>query len=175
MILIINTSCVKKGGSIQVALSFIRECKEFPDNIYHVFLSEETSRDIIKSEFSNNFYFYLLPHSPSSLIHYYNTINKLKQLERDIKPDCVFTVFGPSYWTPKAPHLVGYGRGYYLYPESPFFKRTRLFLRLRIILLKEVHRFFFKRNSDYYFIESEDAKVRLSSFLRKNRDNIYVI
>lgn len=175
MILIINTSSVKKGGSIQVALSFISECKEFPDNTYHVFLSEETSREIIKSEYSNNFNFYLLPYSPSSLIHYFKAIKKLKQLESDIKPDCVFTVFGPSYWTPRAPHLVGYGRGYYLYPESPFFKRIKLFLRLRIILLKEIHRFFFKLNSDYYYIESEDAKHRLSSFLGKNKDNIYVI
>jgi len=42
-------------------------------------------------------------------------------------------------------------------------------------LLKIVHHYFFKRNSKYYFVESEDAKLRLSSFLCKSKDDIYFI
>jgi len=175
MILIINASNIKNGGGLQVALSIVKECFEFPDNNYHIFLSKEISKQIIKSEFANNFHFYQIKHSPSSLFHSFGTIRILKKLESKICPDCVFTIFGPSYWTPKCLHILGFAQGYYLYPESPFFTVIRLIPKLKINLLKRVHCFFFKRNSKYYFVESEDAKLRLSLFLHKSKDDIYVI
>lgn len=173
MRIILNCSNLTSAGGIQVALSFIKECLEFPDNIYHIFLLKDISNQIVKSEFSNNFHFYPVKHSPSSLIHSFNTICKLKKFESEINPDCVFTVFGPSYWTPKCPHLLGYAQGYYLYPESPFFKRIKSFYRIKINLLKIAHRFFFIRNAKYFYVESEDAKQRLSSFLNISQKNIF--
>jgi glycosyltransferase involved in cell wall biosynthesis len=107
--------------------------------------------------------------------HGIGVINQLRKLEYRIKPDCVFTVFGPSYWTPEAPHLLGFAQGYYLYPESPFFGRINLSDRIKINLLKIIHRFFFKRNADHYCVETEDAKEKLALFLSKNKENIEVI
>lgn len=175
MILLINTSNLRQGGGIQVALSFIQECIHFNENEYHVFLSPNILSQINSKDYSGNFHFYHIQNSPSSLKHGIGILNQLRKLEYRIKPDCVFTIFGPSYWTPKSPHLLGYAQGYYLYPESPFFKRIKLSYKIKINLLKIVHRFFFIRNAKYYYVESEDAKLRLSSFLCKSKDNIYVI
>ncbi len=175
MILLINTSNLKQGGGVQVALSFIKECVAYPENKYHIFLSSKISTQINQKEFPRNFNFYYIRNSPSSFIHGYSVILQLRKLENFINPDCVLTVFGPSYWTPKSPHLLGFARGYYLYPESPFFKRIKLINRLKIRSLKIAHRYFFKENARYYYVESEDAKLRLSLFLCKNRDDIYVI
>ena len=175
MILLINTSNLKKGGGIQVALSFIKEIIRFPENEYHIFIGCNILSQINEKEYPGNFHFYYIQNSPFSLKHGIGIINRLRKLEDKIKPDCVFSVFGPSYWTPKSPHLLGYAQGYYLYPESPFFKRITLSNKIKINLLKIVHRFFFRRNAKHYYVESEDAKLRLSSFLCKSKDNIHVV
>jgi glycosyltransferase involved in cell wall biosynthesis len=175
MILIVNTSNLRQGGGIQVALSFINELIKFPENEYHVFLGHDVFLQINSKTYPNNFYFYHILHSPASLRYAFLIINKLIKLENSINPDCVITVFGPSYWTPKSPHLLGYAQGYYLYPESPYFRRINFFRKKKINLLKIIHRFFFLLNAKNFLIESEDAKKRLSIFLNINLNNIHVI
>jgi glycosyltransferase involved in cell wall biosynthesis len=175
MILLINASNLKMGGAIQVALSFIQECINFTEDEFHVLLSPKISSQLNQNGYPENFHFYLFQNLPTSLIYGIGIISQLRKLENKIRPDCVFTISGPSYWTPKAPHLLGYAQGYYLYPESPFFERINLSHKIKINLLKTLHRFLFIRNAEYYFVESEDAKKRLSSFLAKSKDNIYVV
>lgn len=175
MILIINTSNLAKGGVIQVALSFIKELIFFPENEYHIFLGPTILSQVNLKEYPRNFKFYHIQYSPSSLKSGIRIINQLRKLENKIKPDCVFTIFGPSYWTPKSPHLLGFALGYDLYPESIFYRRIKSFFKFKIYLLKKVHRFFFIRNANYYFVESEDARHRLSSFLGKSKDSIFYL
>src|SRR5688572_11945307 len=31
-----------------------------------------------------------------------------RRLEDEFNPDVVYTIFGPSYWLPKAPHVIGF-------------------------------------------------------------------
>ncbi len=173
MILIINASILRKGGVVQVALSFIQECSSFNENEYHVFMSPIIASQINEKEYPGNFHFYTIRNTPSSLLHAIGSINQLKKLEGEIKPDCVFSVFGPSYWTPKSPHLLGFALCKYIYPESPFFNRIGLILKLKINFLKILHSYFFKKNADYFYVETEDAKQRLSHLLRISEDNIY--
>lgn len=175
MKLLINNTNSLKGGSLQVALSYIKAFNNFPENEYYIFMGPEVGTQINASDFPPNFHFYKFRYHTSSLIHRFKTIRLLRNLEKKIRPDCVFTPFGPSYWTPMFPHLVGFGRGYYLYPDSPFFSRIGVSKRIKIKLLKNLHRFFFKYNSQYYTVESEDAKKRLSLYLDKDISKIHVI
>jgi hypothetical protein len=43
--------------------------------------------------------------------------HQLRKLKNEIKPDCVFTVFGSSYRTSISNHLMGYANPDYVYPE----------------------------------------------------------
>jgi len=173
--LLINNTNSLKGGSLQVALSYIRAFINIPENEYHIFMGPEVDTQINVRDFPSNFHFYKFRYHPSSVIHRFKTIRLLRNLEKKIKPDCVFTPFGPSYWTPISPHLVGFARGYYLYPDSPFFTITGLPMKVKIRLLKKLHRCFFRKNSQYYTVESDDAKKRLSLFIHKDLSNIHVI
>ena len=40
MIILINTASTYKGGSVQVAQSFLEECKNVPEHEFHVVLGE---------------------------------------------------------------------------------------------------------------------------------------
>lgn len=168
MKLIINVSNNLGGGGLQVALSFLNECVGYPENEYHVFLGANTANQIDQGRFPGNFVFYDIPTIPLRKLGQY-----LSWLEKSIRPDCVFTVFGPSYWRPVSKHVEGFARGYWIYPESSFFKTMaplqKIFYRIR----KNIKLFFFKREADAYVVETEDANKRLRRLF--GTDQVYTV
>ena len=168
MKLIINLSNNIVGGGLQVAISFIEECKNISNNIYHIFLGENASKQVNTNEFPSNFIFYQIPK-----LKIWRFQKFLKPLEKQIKPDCVFTIFGPSYWKPKKPHLMGYAYGHYIYFDSPYFRYTSLFYNVKIRIKGIFHLFMFKNNADYFATETEDAKNRLMKIMKTKQ--IYMV
>lgn len=176
MKLIINTSNLYVGGGLQVAISFINELKTLQqDNEYHVFLSQAASNQIEQETFPNNFHFYLIETSPSSLKTRKSIIQKLNELEEKIAPNIVFSVFGPTFWRPKTVHVMGFALPWLINPDSsafgqlPFIKR----LKKRLEILYKAH--YVKNNADYYVTETEDTKERLSTFHNIKEENIFVV
>src|SRR5690606_35526434 len=107
MRLLINTASTLKGGGIQVAKSFIEECISYSTHEYHVVLGKGLANVIDKSRFPRNFHFYEIPFRPATRVFSLRSpSNYFINLEREVKPDCVFTTSGPAYWRPKAPHLI---------------------------------------------------------------------
>ena len=175
MRLIINTSNLNKGGGIQVALSFISECIKFTRNEYHVFLCENLTDQINPELYPSNFHFYIIPVLPSIKMKGLKTIKKLEKLEKQINPQCVFSIFGPTYWTPKSPHLMGYAIPHFIYPDSPFFSIISKKEKFKWILYKMLKRIFLKKNSKYYHVETNDIRQRLSKFLTCPLNNIFTV
>ncbi len=175
MNLIINTTTLSGTGVTQVAVSFIYECIAFPENTYHVFLSKTVSKEVDISDFPENFHFHQFENHPLYGLKGISIRKRLRMLESQIHPDLVFSVFGPSCWTPKSKHITGFANSYYVYPESPFFKKIPVKDWLRINLMKIAHRFFLKRNGRYFICETEDMSARLSAFLGINKSNIFTV
>lgn len=175
MNLIINTSTLSSTGVTQVAVSFINECKKFPENYYHVFMSTTIQKEINIEYFPDNFKFYLIKNHPLYGIKGFKTRKQLTIFEKEIKPDFVFTIFGPSCWTPKADHIMGFANSYYVYPDSPFFNIINLKEKIKISILKIAHRYFLKRNGNYYICETDDMSNRLQFFLNIDRSNIFTV
>jgi len=175
MKLIINTSNLHGGGGTQVGFSFIHECIKFPENEYSVFLCPQLSNEIDLKKFPSNFDFYNFPNPPSPSINGLSVIKKLAELEKQINPDCVFSIFGPTYWTPKSKHLMGFANGHFLYSEFDFFKRLSIIERVQWRILSIAKRFFFLKNANYYHVETEDARSRLAKYLSCSLDSIYTV
>ena len=175
MVLLINTSNLKKGGGIQVALSIIKESIRFPENEYHVFLCPSIFSQLDQKSYPKNFHFYHIKNSPSSPVHGIEILIKLNILENRIKPDCVFTIFGPSYWTPHSKHLMGYAIPLYVYQEL-LTKIDYLFIEGKVISFKRIlHKYFLKRNADYYYTETSGVSRRLSKFLDISEKRIFTV
>lgn len=175
MKLIINASTLSSFGPVQVAVSFINECINIPDNDYHVFVSLSVSRNLEKEKFPSNFSFYLIEKHPIRPFKGWIFRNRMINLERQISPDCVFSVFGPSCWRPKAPHLIGFAYGHYIYPDSPIFSIMSFSEKIKRNVLRVFHVFFLKRDGDYYICETVDVAMRLSSFLKITQENIFCV
>ena len=82
----------------------------------------------------------------------------LMRLEHQFAPDVVFTVFGPAFFRPKAPHLVGFALPRLLYDRDTSMPPETLLGwlgdRLRGLLF---------RQADHIVVETEAARTRLSS------------
>ena len=173
MRIIINTSHQRFGGAIQVALSFIYECIHFPENEYYVWVGPGVKKSLKKSEFPSNFEFQDFDFG----IINFSTPKKIQQtlepLEKKIKPNIIITTSGPSYFHSKAPQIMGFNLGLYIYPDSPFVKSLPLKKKLKLFLKRKAHFFYFKRDATAYLVQTDDVNHRVRKSL--NTDRVYTI
>ena len=170
MRLLINTATTFKGGGVQVAESFISECRAFSDNEYHVVLGDRLQGRLEEASFPSNFYFYNAPFRPATKVFSLSSASKFhRQIEDQCNPDVIFTTSGPAYWKSKAPHLVGFNRPHYLYPESAFFNCIPFHQKMTWRLKGTAIKHFCKREADAYVVQTDDVKIRLGDWLMNGK------
>ncbi len=173
MRILVNTSKLRFGGAIQVALSFIYECRNYSEHEYHVLVGQGVAKSLQKDEFPSNFHFYDFNFGIVKLFKIPRIASELSHYERIIQPDCVVTTSGPSYWHAKAPHLLGYNLGMYIYYDSPFFKTISLYRKLRYDIKRKLHFWFFKRDATAYMVQTDDVNKRVRKALKT--ENVFTI
>jgi glycosyltransferase involved in cell wall biosynthesis len=169
MRILINLSNIKIGGGIQVALSLIGQLNNFTSkHIFYVVVSDQIFKKIPDNIFSDkSIVFYKYTIKPTITKAFSGMDSFLNKVLIDNKCVKVFTLFGPSYWRPKVPHLVGFARPHYVYSDSPFFKGIGLSQRLFWIFSEIIHMFSFERHSDSLVTENEDVSAKISLRLKK--------
>ena len=111
MNILVNASNLRMGGSLQVAHSFIHEIRGQKEVSFHIVLSENLASQLDQRDFPENFHFYHYTMDPWQLSGWFGRNRYLDTLEASIHPDCVFTIFGPAYWTPHSRHVMGFEIG----------------------------------------------------------------
>ena len=175
MKLLINGSNLRGGGGVQAAISFILETRKFPENQYCILASEKLYNEIKDERFDNNYSIHRISILDINPVRKFSVLRTIKVIAKEFNPNCVFTPFGPSYWTPRVPHLVGFALGHLIYPESPYFSTISLKEKMYWKVISKLKKFFLKRNSCFFHVETEDARIRLSKFLKCKAENIYVV
>lgn len=174
MKLLINTASTFKGGGVQVANSFINECKKYPEHKYHVVLGQTLGKMIDKASFPENFTFYNIDFRPATRVFSTKSAETFfKKIEGRVNPDAVFTTSGPAYWRPKAPHLAGYNLPHYIYPDSPFFDSLPFRKKLKWKLKGLTIKYFFTRDADAYVVQTDDVRARLKKWI--GSDKVYTV
>jgi len=176
MKILINTSNLYVGGGAQVAISFINELKKVEkEHEYYIFLSPVVNRQIEQSTFPMNFNFYLIEKSPSPRKTRKRIVAQLDSLETQIKPDVVFSVFGPSYWRPVSKHLLGFADPWVLNKTSSFYNSLSMLKQLKLHMIRLYKSYYVKRDADYFVIETEDGKKKLSDVANRDLEKIFVV
>ena len=138
MRLMINTAHQRFGGAVQVALSFITECRDFPEHEYFVMLGPGLQKLINQDEFPDNFHFESFDFGPINFRKSF-TINKaMKAMEAKYNPEVIISSTGPTYFHSKAPQIIGFNLPLYIYPESPFVQSFSGIRRLKFTFKKIV-------------------------------------
>jgi len=169
MRILVNCSTLKKGGVLQVAHSFIGELIKRSDHDYHVIFSSALKKDFQIKNIANNITVYTHDVRPSVFLSLTGKEKYLSNLEAKIKPDIVFSVFGPTYWKPKCLHLCGYAKASYFYPDSPYIKNMPLYPKLVLNFKKQLHLYDFTNFNHALVTETTDATQRLKKILPSKR------
>lgn len=174
MKLIINASTLYGTGVSQVAISFLEECIKYKDNTYVVFLSKHLASILDFSIFPPTFSFYIFSDKLYNPIHWYSHI-KMKRIENLFNPDCVFSLFGPSWWHPKSPHLQGYAYPHYVYPDSPIWDILSAKEKFKWYIFKKIHKFALLHSGSFFVCETADVSKRLAYYLNIPESNISTV
>lgn len=167
--LLINTAHQRFGGAIQVALSFIHECRRFPEHEYYVWVGPGVRQSLREVDFPANFHF---RHFDFGVIDFWKTfrINRtLQRVEKEVQPDCIIATSGPSYFHSRAPQLIGYNLPLYIYPESPFVQAWSPYRKLRMALKKRLHFYFFRRDAVALVVQTDDVNWRVRRALKTDQ------
>lgn len=165
MKIVINTAHQRFGGAVQVALSFINECRKFPENEYHIWVGSGVGKSLVVEEFPSNFFFYFFDFGVIN-IKKVKTIQKtLAPIESNIQPNIIISTSGPSYFHSVAPQIIGFNLGLYIYPDSPFLQGLSLIPKLKLYLKRIVHFYYFKRDAVAYVVQTDDVNVRVCKAL----------
>ena len=175
MKILINLSNIKIGGGIQASISLINELNLIEKDIeFHIILSKEVSKQINKLLFKN-LKLYNIANEPKPFIFGYKAKTELNNIEYQIQPDIVFSIFGPSYWKPKTIHLAGFALGLSINPDSLFYKQISFWQKIKFYMYNKIHLFYILKDSDYFVTETEVVKTRLVKYGKVEMDKIFVI
>lgn len=157
MKILINCSNLRVGGGLQVAHSFLYEIKRNIEHHFLVVLSENLQPQINKDDFGQNFQFVNYSVKPSVTKTIFGRDKQLDDFEHIFQPEVVFSVFGPTYWRPKAKHICGFAKPDYIYKDSPYFKQISFFQKLKLNAMEFFHMLDFKKNNDLLITENPDV------------------
>ena len=100
MRILVNTISTKKnaGGAFQIANNFVRKTLEHPD-IDWIYVTSKDLDAILPDEMKGKGNYYVYPTQPDFKGSYKRVKHELRELERKVRPDVVYSITAPSYFS----------------------------------------------------------------------------
>lgn len=167
-VFLINASNLKTGGGLQVADSICGQLQNFPQHKFIVVLSKflNSSAERIKDFGNVEVYRYDISTNIKTVV--LGQDDFLNQLVQEKGVQAVLTVFGPSRWRPKVPHLSGFALPQMVIPESPYFFRMGKIERMKWWLWRLIREWSLKKSADAFWTENPFISERLKNLLGGN-------
>lgn len=163
MIFLINCSNLKVSGGLQVAKSICEQLYQYKNHHFIVVLSTYINDEHIFSKENVEVFKYDIPQNVKSVLLGRDAF--LDGLVEEKHVDAVLTVFGPSLWRPKVPHLCGFARAQLLIGSG--FKVHGSWLgNLKTKITYAVWAWGFRRSSDTFYTENAYISEMLPKLIK---------
>jgi len=171
---LVNTSTLMQGGGLQVAAAFISHAVADPDAAQWQFLisrgvAQELAGFGIKTDDPR---FHIFDESPARNA---DQRKRLLRIEAELRPDLVFTLFGPAYVKFQSKHLCGVADPWVTHSNRIAFRtmgyNKQSLLKLGLMAWKA----YWWKFADYWWTEAPIAKDGLISRLRCDPERIFVV
>ena len=168
MKILINCSKLKAGGGVQVGDSILSFLGEFPEHRFVAVLSEALAYVKPRLEALGNVSaveVYDMPVTPAGML-----LGRDRHMDEVVEREGVegvLTVFGPSLWRPKVPHVCGFARPHIIYKDSPFFKTLPRLTRMKWALAHWLMKRSFRQTADAFWTENADVSRRFAAMVGK--------
>lgn len=160
MNILINATNLKNGGGLQVAQSVCCETRRFMQHRFLLVLSSYINDEGLLDIPNATVIRYDIKNDWRTLILGRNQF--LDDLVENEHIDAVLTIFGPSRWKPRVPHLCGFARAQLLLTDSPYYKR----LTLKEIITYRIWTWGFRRSSDTFYTENSYISEMLPKLIK---------
>lgn len=119
MKILVNTISTKKhsGGAFQIAYNFLMKTTEHPE-IDWVYVVSSDLNEILPETLKKKADYYVFPTQPDFKNSYKRVKNELVELENRLKPDVVYSITAPSYFTFKAPEVMRFTNPWVTHPNK---------------------------------------------------------
>lgn len=171
---LLNCSTLVKGGALQAAVSFIRTAIDQNDAIkWHHVLSKPVYAELQQLNLLSKLEFTtVIERSPAKS---YVSRRELKRLEGEVRPDVIFTLFGPAYVNFEAPHLCGVADGWVTHGDRWAWRTVQGPVDAIRMLGTILYKAFMYRRADAWVTESAIAKEGLVRRVRIKGNRVAVV
>lgn len=177
MKIIINAITAKKGagGCFQIAINFIRHTLQDEAVEWYYVVSKDID-DVLGEDFAilRETRYFVFPTQPDFKGTYFTVKKDLKSIECKIRPNVVYSISAPSYFTFKAKEVMRFTNPWVMYPNKYAWETLSLVSRLRQMLYCFLQKKLIK--SAYAFITQTDAaKESIMRITHKPSDKVRVV
>lgn len=162
---LVNASNLKVGGGLQVADSICRQLNLFKNHRFVVVLSSylNNTRTRIEGYENVKVVTYDIPNTVGTILLGVDRFLDNLVMTNNVRG--VLTVFGPSRWRPRIPHLSGFALPQMIIPESPYFTRMGNVEKLKWKCWRWIRKQSLKRSAKVFWTENPYISERLERFL----------
>lgn len=171
MRILINTISTKKhsGGAFQIAYNFLMNTIKHPE-IDWCYVTSEDLDAILGEEVKQCPNYYVFPTQPDYQ-HSYNRVKReLAELEERLKPDVVYSITAPSYFSFKAPEVMRFTNPTVAHPNKYSWKVLPLMGKLRLLVYGWNQKRLI-RKANFFVTQTETTKkgiLRITGLPEKN-------
>jgi glycosyltransferase involved in cell wall biosynthesis len=168
----LNCSTLLKGGGLQVAFSFIDQMLKAGDEAeWSLVLSSSVYEQVKDLLVGRGCRAEVVEKSPA---RNFQARKQLSEIEAAIRPDVVFTLFGPAYVRFRSPHLCGVAVPWVTHPSLLAYGSLTTMQRPLYLLISIYYGYWF-RKANAWVVETPLAKRGLVNYLRLPQDRIAVV
>lgn len=180
MKVLVNTITTKKitGGAFQIALNFLLETLSDQDHqdIEWLYVTSSDLDAAVGEKFSaqKDKTYFVFPTQPDFKGTYKNVKKALKKLEHSLKPDIVYTITAPSYFTFDAVEVMRFTNPWVAHPNSYAWKSLPLKGRIKTWLYCQNQKRLMRHNQ-YFITQAEATKKGIIRITGVPEDHVKVI
>ena len=174
MKLMLNCTNISKGGGIQVSLALIDQTLSLAHRYESIVVASDVVYEQLERRHHEGLEIIRLNHGFFSRIVRGKSYRELGLLEMKFRPDFVISVFGPAYWKPNAPHIVGLANAWCFDSASIAWNSLGVMSWIKMRAMVDVKNFFIKKESTYLHTETYLAKRKIAETLGLEERKIVV-
>ncbi|GMV83487.1 MAG: hypothetical protein AMXMBFR7_46710 [Planctomycetota bacterium] len=172
--ILIDATQVVVGGGIQVALALLEHASQSTEMEFHAATSAEVNAQMSDATRSALASSRTLTHQSSVFKRIREIGTSLPNIAKEVKPDLVFTVFGPAYWKFEGTHISGFALPKLIYPVEQYLREPWPWTKAAACLTSAL-KAWACRQADAWIAETDTVRKRMHEFLGFPLDRIEVI
>lgn len=175
MRILVNTISTKKhtGGAFQIAYNFLLKTLEHPEVEWCYFVSADLD-ETLDEKFRQQSNYYVFPTQPDFLYSYRRVAKELRSLERKLKPNVVYSITAPSYFTFEAIEVMRFTNPWVTHPNKYSWTVLSQLKRLKMRLYCWNQRRMMRKGR-YFVTQTEITKQGIMRITGMPSENVCVV